>query len=438
VTRIRLGPLDPPRGTMRVPGDKSIGHRALLLNAIAEGAAVVGGLPAGRDLAATLGALRSLGVSIAEMPGAGARGNRVRIEGRARWRADEPVDCGNSGTTARLLLGILAPRATAPVTLVGDAGLSRRPMGRVVEPLCSVGARIDSAAEPRPGIPDRLPLTVSGSALAGGSHRLAVASAQVKSALLLAGLAARGPTWVEEPETSRDHTERMLERMGAVIRREARRTRVEPGPLAALDVDVPGDLSSAAPFLAFAAAREGSRLAVRGIGLNPTRTGFLEVLGAMGARVEIEVEGDDPEPRGTIRVEGRGLRGVRLGPEIVPRVIDELPLVAVLATRAEGETVVTGAAELRIKESDRIESIVRGLRALGAAIDPLEDGFAVQGPTGLSGAALDAASDHRIGMALAVAAVLAEGESELEGAEWVDVSFPGFFERLGAGAGVAT
>jgi 3-phosphoshikimate 1-carboxyvinyltransferase len=202
-------------------------------------------------------------------------------------------------------------------------------------------------------------------------------------------------------------------------------------------VDVPGDLSSAASFLAFAAAREGSRLEVRGVGLNPTRTGFLEVLGDMGAGVEIEVEGD-AEPHGTIRVECRELHGVRVGPDIVPRVIDELPLVAVLATRAEGETVVTGAAELRVKESDRIESIVRGLRALGAAIDPLPDGFAVQGPTPLKGAALDTASDHRIGMALAVAAALAEGESELDGAEWVDVSFPGFFERLGAGAGVPT
>jgi len=418
---------------MRVPGDKSIGHRALLLNAIAEGAAVVGGLPEGRDLAATLGALRSLGTSIAEIAG-----DRVRVEGGTRWRAEEPVDCGNSGTTARLLLGILAPRATAPVTLVGDAGLSRRPMGRVVEPLRAMGARIDPAAGPGPAIPDRLPLTVSGSSLAGRSHRLPVASAQVKSALLLAGLAAGGVTSVEEPRTSRDHTERMLERMGARIRRAGRRTTIEPGPLTAVDVEVPGDLSSAAPFLAFAAAREGSRLAVRGVGVNPTRTGFLEVLGEMGARVEIEVEGDDPEPRGTIRVQGEGLRGVRLGPGIVARVIDELPLVAVLATRAEGETVVTGAAELRVKESDRIESIVRGLRALGAAIDPLEDGFTVRGPTRLKGAALDAASDHRIGMALAVAAALAEGESELEGAEWVDVSFPGFFERLGAGAVVPT
>ncbi len=424
MTRIRLGPLDPPRGTLRVPGDKSIGHRALLLNAIAQGTAVVGGLPAGRDLAATLGALRSLGVSIAEMPA-----DRVRIEGAARWRADGPVDCGNSGTTARLLLGILAPRSTAPVTLVGDSSLSRRPMGRVVEPLRAMGARIRSSAD---GVenPDRLPLVVTGSNLSGRSHRLPVASAQVKSALLLAGLAAGGPTSVEEPETSRDHTERMLERMGASVLREGRRTGVEPGPLAAVDVDVPGDLSSAAPFLALAAARKGSRLVVRDIGLNPTRTGFLEVLRDMGARVEVEVEGDDPEPHGTIRVEGGRLRGVRLGPEIIPRVIDELPLVAVLATRAEGETVVTGAAELRVKESDRIESVVQGLRALGAAIDPLEDGFAVEGPTRLRGAALDAASDHRIGMALAVAAALAEGESELEGAEWADVSFPGFFERF--------
>jgi 3-phosphoshikimate 1-carboxyvinyltransferase len=428
---------------MQVPGDKSIGHRALLLNAIAEGGAVVSGLPEGRDLAATLGALKSLGVSIAEMAG-----NRLRIEGTARWSAREPVDCANSGTTARLLLGILATRAGEPVTLVGDPGLSRRPMRRVVEPLQAMGARIAAAETPSvkasqrsatgAGIPDRLPLTVTGSALRGASHRLPVASAQVKSALLLAGLAARGPTTVEEPGASRDHTERMLERMGARVRRDGRRTGVEPGTLAAIDVAVPGDLSSAAPFLALAAAKEGSRLAIRGVGLNPTRTGFVDVLRAMGARVEVEVEVEDPEPHGTIRIEGGGLRAVRLGPEIVPRVIDELPLVAVLATRAEGETVVSGAAELKVKESDRIDAVVRGLRALGARVEPLEDGFAVEGPAPLLGAALDVASDHRIGMALAVAAALADGESELVGAEWVDVSFPGFFERLGRGAAALT
>ncbi|HET9582124.1 MAG TPA: 3-phosphoshikimate 1-carboxyvinyltransferase [Gemmatimonadota bacterium] len=433
MTRIRLARLDPPRGTLRVPGDKSIGHRALLLNAIAEGRSVVRGLPAGQDLAATLGALRSLGASIAEVAGGG-----VRIEGGARWRAETAVDCGNSGTTARLLLGILAPRAAAPVTLAGDASLSRRPMARVVEPLRKMGARIDPGAGSAGPVPDRLPLVVTGSTLNGGTHRLAVASAQVKSALLLAGLAARGPTVVEEPEASRDHTERMLERMGATIRRDETRTEIEPGALAALDLQVPGDISSAAPFLALAAAREGSRLTVRGVGLNPTRTGFLEVLGDMGARVEIEVEAEDPEPRGTVRVEGRGLSGIRLGPAAIPRLIDELPLVAVLASRAEGETVVTGAAELRVKESDRIEAVVRGLRALGATIDALPDGFAVRGPAPLRGTLLDAASDHRIGMALAVAAALAEGESALDGAEWVDVSFPGFFELLAAGAPVPT
>jgi 3-phosphoshikimate 1-carboxyvinyltransferase len=418
---------------MRVPGDKSIGHRALLLNAIAEGGAVVSGLPEGRDVAATLGALKSLGVSIAEIAG-----NRLRIEGTARWSAREPVDCANSGTTARLLVGILAPRAGAPVTLVGDPGLSRRPMRRVVEPLQAMGARIAAAETPGTGIPDRLPLTVTGAALRGASHRLTVASAQVKSALLLAGLAARGATTVEEPGASRDHTERLLERMGARVRRDGRRTGVEPGPLAAIDVAVPGDLSSAAPFLALAAAKEGSRLAIRGVGLNPTRTGFLDVLRAMGAAVEVEVEVEDPEPHGTIRIEGGGLQAVRLGPEIVPRVIDELPLVAVLATRAEGETVVSGAAELKVKESDRIDAVVRGLRALGARVEPLEDGFAVEGPAPLRGAALDVASDHRIVMALAVAAALADGESELVGAEWVDVSFPGFFERLGRGAAALT
>lgn len=430
MSRVRLGPLDPVDATFRVPGDKSIGHRALFLNAIAEGSAKVTGLSAGRDVAATRKALRALGVLIEEAAGG------VVVRGGGPWSAGEPVECGNSGTTARLLLGVLAPRASRPVTLVGDASLSRRPMGRVVGPLLAMGARIGADAETGGRTPSRLPMTVTGARLTGATHRLAVASAQVKSALLLAALAARGPTVVEEPGRSRDHTERMLERMGGRIERQGGRTTLLPGPISALDVDVPGDFSSAAPFLVLAAARPGSRIAIEDVGLNPTRTGLLEVLIAMGADVAIEEAVSEPEPWGSVTVRGRTLGGIRVDPALVPRLIDELPLLAVLATQAEGETVVTGAAELRVKESDRIQAVVRGLRSMGAAIEPLEDGFAVRGPVRLAGARVAAALDHRIGMAFAVAAGLADGESELDGAEWVDVSYPGFFERLGAGLGV--
>ncbi|MGH7570876.1 MAG: 3-phosphoshikimate 1-carboxyvinyltransferase [Gemmatimonadota bacterium] len=428
MSRVRLLPLDFVDATLRVPGDKSIGHRALLLNAVADGRGMVNGLPAGRDLIATRAALAALGVSVVD-----AGRGRVEVRGGGRWSAESPVDCGNSGTTARLLLGALAPRATGPVTLVGDRSLSRRPMRRVVDPLLAMGARITAGCDPSDpdgAAPSRLPITVGAAVLAGVSHRLAVASAQVKSALLLAGLGADGETVIEEPGPSRDHTERMLERMGARIERDGLRIRIRPGPVSAIDVDVPGDFSSAAPFLALAAARDGSRLAVLDVGLNPTRTGLLDVLRAMGAGIAIEATVADPEPRGSVRVRGGGLRGVCVDPALVPRLIDELPLVAVLGTQAEGETVVTGAGELKVKESDRIDAVVRGLRAMGAAIEPLDDGFAVRGPARLSGALVDAVSDHRIGMALAVAAALAEGASELEGAEWVDVSFPGFFERL--------
>jgi 3-phosphoshikimate 1-carboxyvinyltransferase len=334
------------------------------------------------------------------------------------------VDCGNSGTTARLLLGVLAPRARGTVVLDGDASLRRRPMARATEPLAEMGAAIAARGEP-----GRLPLAITGGRLMGRRHRLAVASAQVKSAILLAGLAADGETVVEEPVRSRDHTERLLDAMGAGIEIDGSRVRLAPGPLAAVDVDVPGDLSSAAFFLGLAAAGGGDAT-VEDVGLNPGRTGFLDLLARLGAEVAVDRADDGVEPRGTVTVRADGLRAIDVGADEVPASIDELPLLAVVATQARGETRVSGAAELRVKESDRIAAIADGLTRMGADIRPLPDGFVVRGPTPLSGAALDARGDHRIGMALAIAAAIADGPSALGGAEWVDVSYPGFFAAL--------
>ncbi|MFN2382856.1 MAG: 3-phosphoshikimate 1-carboxyvinyltransferase [Gemmatimonadota bacterium] len=421
MSRVRLEPLGTVRVRLTVPGDKSIAHRALLLGALGEGVSAVRGVPGGQDVASTAAALAALGVRVDR----GGADGEVRVTGGGAWRAAAALDCGNSGTTARLLLGVLAPRAAAPVTLTGDDSLRRRPMGRVVTPLTAMGAAIEGSAEG-----NRLPLTVKGRPLRGALHRLPVASAQVKSALLLAGLAAAGETVVVEPGASRDHTERLLAAMGADLSVEPGRVAVRAGPLAPFQLTIPGDFSSAAPLLAMAAARPGSEVTVDHVGLNPTRTGFLDILRAFGAEVETRLDEESPEPRGTVRVTGRALTGIAVDRALVPRAIDELPLVAVLGTQARGETRVSGAAELRVKESDRIAAMVEGLRRLGAAIDPTPDGFLVAGPSPLTGAVLDAAGDHRIGMALAVAAALAPEPSTLTGAEWVDVSFPDFFRAL--------
>jgi 3-phosphoshikimate 1-carboxyvinyltransferase len=422
---IAIEPAREIRAILRAPGDKSIAHRALLLNALARGGARVANLPPGADVVATISALQALGARV-EPSGPAV----VRVEGGAGWRAEGPVDCANSGTTARILLGVLAARAANTVTLTGDLSLRGRPMDRVVAPLRAMGARIEFAVQE-----GRLPVTVEGHGLEGRTHRLPVASAQVKTALLVAGLAARGETTVEEPVLSRDHSERLLAAMGAALARDGRRATIRPGPLEAIDVDVPGDFSSAAPFLALAAARRGSEAVVEDVGLNPTRVGFLAILERMGALVETEVVAAAPEPRGSVRVAGSGLVAVEVGPDEVPLAIDELPLVAVLATQAEGVTRVRGAAELRVKESDRIEAMALGLRAMGARVETTGDGFAIEGPSRLRGAALDARGDHRIAIALAVAALLAEGPSRLAGEEWVEVSYPSFFADLARATG---
>jgi 3-phosphoshikimate 1-carboxyvinyltransferase len=404
-----------------VPGDKSISHRALLLGALAAGETRITGLLEAEDVHATWKAVERLGA-------------RVRREGAAVVVApperlgepDDVVDCGNSGTSLRLLTGVLAGGPGLAV-LTGDASLRRRPMGRVIAPLRAMGADLSA----RDG--DRLPpVVVRGRALRGAHHVLPVASAQVKSALLLAGLAADGETRVTEPEGSRDHTERMLRGMGVPVRLDGRTVTISPGRPEGGAVDVPGDISSAAFFLCAAAGVAGSAVTVRNLGVNPTRTGLLEVLAAMGAEIEVtgtrEVAG---EPRADVTVRAGPLRGVEIRGALVPRLVDELPVLMVLATQARGRTVIRDARELRVKESDRLAAMGEALAAAGARLELFEDGCAIEGPTPLRGVAVRTRLDHRIAMSMAVAQLFTDGEEVvLDDASPVATSFPSFFELL--------
>ena len=430
MSRVRVGPPSAGlRGSLRVPGDKSIAHRALLLGALADGTTTVTRFPGGADVLSSLGAVRALGARATHA------GETVRIEGRgAGLGADGPIaiDCGNSGTTMRLGAGLLAP-AAGPVVLDGDESLRRRPMERVAEPLRAMGARIETTA-------GHAPLTIRGGALTGIDWTLRVASAQVKSAILLAGLRARDTTTVREPLPSRDHTERLLAHLGARVSRSAGTIRVEGGQrLAGADVPLPGDVSSAA-FLAVAALLvPGSELSLMDVGVNPTRTGALAILRRMGAPIEV-VETHDVagEPRAELRVRSASLHGTTVTPAEVPGAIDELPILCVAAALATGETAIQGAGELRVKESDRIAALEQ-LRLLGVDMATSADGLVIRGSGGrrLAGARVESHGDHRIAMAFAVAGLAAEGGVEVAGAECADVSFPGFFAALaGLGASI--
>ncbi len=398
-------------------------HRALMLASVARGTSRLRGVPPGDDVDATRRAMESLGTTIVE------EGETLRVEGRGfdgLTAPAQPLDARNSGTTMRLLAGLLAGRPFA-VEIRGDDSLSRRPMERVAVPLRRMGARVETQG---PG--GHPPLRLQGGPLVGIAYAMPVASAQVKSAVLLAGLQARGATTIGEPAFTRDHTERMLRVMGARITCNATSVRLEPGgALRPLVITLPGDISSAAPWLAAAALRPGWRVVVEGVGVNAGRAGFLDVLERAGARVTREaVQEEAGEARATVVVEGQALRGVEVEPGEVPRLVDELPLVAVLGACARGITRVRGAAELRWKESDRIAGVRDVLRAMGAFFEELPDGFALQGPARLKGALIDARGDHRLAMAGAIAGLVAEGETEMVGAEAVDVSYPGFWEEL--------
>ena len=408
-------------GTVHVPGDKSIAHRALLLAVLAQGESWIDGLPESEDVRATIACLRALGGSL-QRSGRGMRIHGAGLESFATPHGG--LDCANSGTTMRLLAGVLAGSRVS-ATLDGDASLRRRPMARVIEPLRNMGARIESDD----GHP---PLLLTGSALQGRRHVLPLPSAQVKSALLLAGLAARGPTTVVEPVPTRNHTERLLAVMGADLQVAAGTVELRPShrPLGPIELAVPGDFSSASFWMAAATLRPGWSITIEGVGLNPTRTAFLRILEAMGAGVEVELTASEMEPVGTVRVTGRPLFAVTLGAEEVVAAIDEIPALLAIATQAEGRTTVAGAAELRVKESDRIASMAEGLRRMGASVDERPDGISVDGRRALHGATVDSNGDHRIAMALAVAGLAATGPTRIEDADCVAVSYPEFFATL--------
>lgn len=423
IVRVRPAPAG-LRGRFEVPGDKSIGHRAVLFGALAEGRTTVLGFPGGADVVASLGAIRALGAA------ADWSGTTVTIDGRGLalgHPGDTPIDCANSGTTMRFLAGICAG-GPGRVVLDGDASLRRRPMERVAGPLRLMGAQI-ATTEGRP------PITVTGGALRGIEYAMPVASAQVKSAVLLAGLRAAGTTRVREPILSRDHTERLLQRMGAALRIDATGIALDGGQrLQGLEVPLPGDPSSAAFLVVAGMIVPGSAIELPAVGLNATRTGAFTVLRRMGGVVaEHDVREVAGEPRGTLVVAAGGLRGTTIAPDEVPATIDELPILAVAAALADGETRLTGAEELRVKESDRLAAIEQ-LRVLGVSIATTPDGFVIDGSAGrpLGGGRIVTHGDHRIAMAFAVAGLCAPDGVVIEGAECVDVSFPGFFERLAA------
>jgi 3-phosphoshikimate 1-carboxyvinyltransferase len=411
----------PLRGRVAVPTDKAISHRGAILGALAEGTTVVRGYSPAGDCASSLGAVRALGASVTRT------GDEVRIQGwgeRGPAQPGDAVDCGRSGTTMRLVCGALAP-FPIDVTLTGDPQLLARPMDRVAVPLRAMGADVATAQGGRP------PIRLTGGDLHGVDYTSPVASAQVKSAVLLAGLRADGPTTVVEPVRTRDHTERLLRAMGAHVTTANGSVTVQPGALTGIELTVPGDVSSAAPMLAAAAMVPGSDLTVAGVGLNPTRAGLLEALASMGADIATQAGPDQGgEPRGDVRVGHAPLGPVTVRERDVPAMVDELPLIGVLATQADGITEVRGAGELRVKESDRIAVLVAGLRVLGADVEELADGFVVRGPSRLCGGDVDAAGDHRMAMVFAVAGLVASGPVRVRGMDSVGDSFPGFLSAL--------
>ena len=410
----------PPDGRfatgVRIPGDKSLSHRAVIFSAMADGESRLSGLAPGSDLGATLRAMRAFGVAA----------DRHRIAGRT-WRAPEsPIDCANSGTTMRLLAGAAAGRPFL-TTLVGDASLMQRPMSRLVAPLGVFGAAVGVGHDGHP------PVTTGGGGLVGGAALIDLPSAQVRTAFELAALQAEGSSTVESPPGYRDHTERWLDAFGLGQSEDGTVFRIDPGPIPATEYEIPGDPSSAAYLWASAAIVEGAQIATPDVSLNPGRLGVLSILEQMGADVVGEVTGAiHGDPTGLVSVTGRGLRSIEVSGSLAASAIDELPLVAVLAAYAEGTTVVKDAGELGVKESDRIASTVAMIRALGGVAETTDDGFAITGTGRLESGTVSAAGDHRIAMAAGVAATGATGPVTIDGASAAAVSWPTFYDTLEA------
>jgi 3-phosphoshikimate 1-carboxyvinyltransferase len=430
--RIRVSPVRRLAGRVVVPGDKSISHRAALFGALAQGRTEITGYLEGEDCLATLKAVRALGAEVTRKgPG------HYFVDGAGLEGLSEPedvIDCGNSGTGARLLVGVLAGQPFWTI-LTGDESLRSRPMDRVAEPLRRMGATVVGRREG-----SRLPLAVRGARpLKALTYASPVASAQVKTALLLAGLWADGPVTIREPAQSRDHTERMLGGFGARLAVSPEGVTLTPGaPLRGQTVAVPGDISSAAFFLVAGAIMPGAELTVAHVGTNPTRTGVLEVLAAMGAAVRHETAsgpGSAAEPAADLVVRGGALRGAEIGGALIPRLIDEVPILAVAAAVAEGPTEIRDAAELRVKESDRIRAVATELSKMGARVSERPDGLRIEGSTRLRGAVVKSGGDHRMAMALVIAGLLADGETVVEDTDCIATSFPGFLTAVNDLAG---
>ena len=410
-------------GEVIVPGDKSISHRTIMLGSIAKGDTEVEGFLQGADCLSSIACFEKMGVNIENENG------KVIVHGRGLHGLKKPesvLDVGNSGTTTRLMSGILAAQPFTS-TVNGDASIQKRPMKRIMTPLSMMGADISSVNGN-----DCAPLLINGKNLHGIHYDSPVASAQVKSAILLAGLYADGETSVTEPDVSRNHTELMFEQFGVSIRTEGKTVTVQPAEeLYAQKVIVPGDISSAAYFLVAGAITPDSCITIKNVGINPTRDGILRVLADMGADLTIEkTSGDIGEPTADLTIRTSNLKGCTIGGEIIPTLIDEIPVIAILACFAEGETVIRDAAELKVKESNRIDVMVQNLKAMGVDIEATEDGMVIRGGKQLHGAVIDSKLDHRVAMSFAVAAMNAEGETEIAGAYCVTISYPNFYSDM--------
>ncbi|UFU01378.1 3-phosphoshikimate 1-carboxyvinyltransferase [Radiobacillus kanasensis] len=411
------------KGTLSVPGDKSISHRAVIFGSLAKGTTTITHFLNGEDCLRTIDAFREMGVPIE------VKGDTVKIEGNGVDALQEPLHplyLGNSGTTTRLLLGVLAG-LPFHVTIHGDDSLTKRPMDRIVHPLRQMGAYMDGREKGK-----YLPLSIRGGKLNPIHYQSPVKSAQVKSGVLLAGLLTEGKTSVTELAATRDHTEHMLTAFGGTIKKDGLTSTINGNQsLTGTQIDVPGDISSAAFFLAAAAIVKGSKLVLSDVGINPTRTGIIDVLQKMGATMKVvqqrEIGG---EPVGDITIEYSTLQGIEIDGEIIPRIIDEIPIIALLASQAKGKTVIRDAEELKFKETDRIEAVVNTLSALGVSIQGTEDGMVISGEQTLKGATVDSYGDHRIGMMIAVASLLSKEPVTLKNSECIAVSYPSFFDDL--------